>query len=88
MVYVVLIPNGMILAAYSSESHADIHARTVTGSRVMALTILDRLPPAVLDDIASDDWDDNGDTPVQEPASDITKTNPSSPRSKAKSKPP
>jgi hypothetical protein len=80
MVYVVLIPNGMILAAYSLERHADIHARTVTGSRVMVLTVLDHLPATVLDDIASDDWD-NGETPVQEPESDITKTNPSSPRS-------
>ena len=86
MVYVVLIPNGMILAVYSLESHADIHARTVTGSRVMALTVLNQLPTTVLDDIASDDWDE-AETPVQKPESDM-KTSPSSPRSKAKSKPP
>lgn len=87
-IYVVIIPNGMILAVYDTENHADIHARTVTGSRVMALPVLDKLPTSVLDDIASDDWDDNGATPVQEPESDITQTNPSTPRSKAKSKPP
>jgi hypothetical protein len=87
-IYVVIIPNGMILATYEHENHADIHARTVTGSRVLALQVLQGLPTAVLDDIASEDWDDNGNTPVQEPESDITKTNPSSPRSKAKSKPP
>jgi hypothetical protein len=78
----------MILAAYETENHANIHARTVTGSRVLALQVQDKLPASVLDDIALDDWDDNGDTPVQEPESDITKTNPSSPRSKSKSKPP
>jgi hypothetical protein len=88
IVYVVIIPNGMILAAYIHENHADIHARTVTGSRVIALTVQGKLPVSVLDDIASEEWDDNGSTPVQEPESDTTKTNPSTPRSKSKSKPP
>lgn len=87
-VYVVIIPNGMILAAYVHEVHADTHARTVTGSRVLALTVHNKLLDSVSDDIASEDWDDNGDTPVQEPESDITQTNPSTPRAKSKSKPP
>lgn len=85
-VYVVLIPNGMIMAAYIHEHHADMHARTVLGARVASLSVLNRLPPEVSDDIASDDWD-NGDTPVV-PESDITETNPSTPRSKSKSKAP
>jgi hypothetical protein len=88
VVYVVIIPNGMILAAYIHESHADVHARTITGSRVLTLQIHDALIDSVTDDIASEHWDDNGNTPVQEPESDITKTNPSTPRSKARSKPP
>ncbi len=87
-VYIVIIPNGMILAAYVHEQHADMHARTVLGSRVQSLFVLNQLPESVADDIASDDWDDNGDTPVHEPESDIMKTNPSTPRSKANSKPP
>jgi hypothetical protein len=87
-VYIVIVPNGMLLAAYDNERHADMHARTVLGARVQPVVVNSDLPDAVRDDIASDDWDDNGVTPVQEPASDITKTQPSTPRSKAKSKPP
>jgi hypothetical protein len=87
-IYIVIVPNGMILAAYDSEVLADTHARTVLGARVQAVIVYNVLPTTVTDDLASDDWDDNGDTPVQEPESDITQTKPSTPRSKAKSKPP
>lgn len=88
-VYVVIIPNGMILAAYANEVHADTHVRTVTGSRVLPLVVHDQLLESVTDDIASDDWDGDDDlTPVQEPESDVTQTQPSSPRAKSKSKPP
>jgi hypothetical protein len=87
-IHLVVIPNGMILAAYATELHADIHARTVTGSRVLTLPVLHDLLETVRDDIASEDWDDNGDTPVQIPKEDVTKTDPGTPRSKAKSKPP
>jgi hypothetical protein len=87
-IHIVMIPNGMILAAYATEHHADIHARTVTGSRVIKIEISEGLPDTVLGDVASDDWDDNGDTPVHVPERDVTKTDPGTPRSKAKSKPP
>jgi hypothetical protein len=86
-IHIVVIPNGMILAAYATELNADIHARTVTGSRVLTLPILHELLETVKDDIASEDWD-NGDTPVGVPEGDRTKTDPGTPRSKANSKPP
>jgi hypothetical protein len=86
-VYVVMIPNGMILATYNLESQAESHARTVLGARVQALTVSNQLDDAVLEDIASDDWDGSA-TPVLVPESDTLKTQPSTPRSKARSKPP
>lgn len=79
--------NGLILAAYELDTHAQIHARTVTGARVETVEVLSRLPATVTDDTASDDWEESM-TPVQEPPSDITQTNPATPRAKAKSKPP
>lgn len=79
--------NGLILAAYASEVHADIHARTVTGAHVEKHEVLTRIPNTVTDDAASDDWDETP-TPVQEMPTDITVTRPSTPRAKAKSKPP
>lgn len=87
-VHIVVIPNGMILAAYAMEHHASVHARTVTGSRVLSLPILHELPETVRDDLESEDWDDNGDTPVSIPKKDLTKTEPGTPRSRAKGKPP
>jgi hypothetical protein len=87
-IHIVMIPNGMILAVYATEHHADIHARTVTGSRVLTLPVLQDLLETVREDVASEDWDDNGDTPVQVPKGDTTKTDPGTPRSKAKSRPP
>jgi len=87
MIHLVVIPNGMILAAYEHMRHAELHAQTVLGARVLSLPWLNDLPDTVRDDINSEDWDSE-ETPVQEPTSDITKTNPSTPRSKAKSRPP
>lgn len=78
---------GLVLAIYASEVHAEVHARTVTGAYVQAQYVLTSLPVTVSDDAASDDWDD-APTPVQEPTTDITRTQPSTPRSKAKSEPP
>lgn len=94
IVYVVIIPHAgggikMILAAYVNEVHAETHARTVTGARVLPLSAHNQLLDSVTDDIASDDWDGDDDiTPVMEPVSDTTKTQPSTPRAKSKRKPP
>lgn len=79
--------NGLVLAVYASESNAHVHARTVTGAKVQAWDVLERLAPAVSDDIASDDWDEQP-TPVREPPADVVETRPITPRAKAKSRPP
>lgn len=77
--------NGLILAAYESAVHAEVHARTVTGAHVEHHDMLTRVPATVADDIASDDWDDSP-TPVQTDPADITVTRPSTPKAKAKAK--
>ena len=87
IVYVVIIPNGMILAAYDTENHADIHARTILGARMQHLEVRSRLDSSVLDDLASEDWDDDNDTPVEEPEQDLRRTNPSTPTTKKKGRP-
>jgi hypothetical protein len=88
MTVVFAVANGTILALYSQRRHAEIHARTILGATVKELIVLNQLPPIILDDIASDDWDAESETPVQEPESDVTQTNPSTPRAKSKSTPP
>lgn len=85
MIYIVLVPDGMLLAAYHHERHAAAHARAVLGARVQSMVVHDNLLATAADDMASDDWDEE-ETPVQEPSSDITKTNPSTPSSKTKAR--
>lgn len=71
-VYLVIIPNGIILAAYSTNPLAEEHARAALGARVLALEVRDCLPESL--NVGDD--------------SSTTTTNPETPRSKAKSKPP
>jgi len=77
--------NGLILAAYAQTNHAETHARTVTGARVVPVEVLMKLPSTVTDDVGSDDWEE-APTPVQGVATDITVTQASTPRAKAKAK--
>jgi hypothetical protein len=74
--------NGIVLAAYAQLSHAETHARTITGARVEPMVVLMHIPASVRDDIESDDWSEEP-TPVQ-PDPDITVTHPGTPRAKAK----
>ena len=57
--------NGTVLAVYSQGAVAHAHERTITGAKVEAHDVLDRLPDSVAEDAASDDWSDE-ETPVQE----------------------
>lgn len=75
-----------IIAAYAELQHAETHARTISGVVVESIEVSTKMPISVLDDINSDDWED-ADTPVIA-TSDILVTQPSTPRAKAKSKPP
>lgn len=82
-----VVQNGAVLAIYLSREHAEIHSRTATGSRVTEHFVLSSLPSSVLDDINSDDWWDQSETPVTELADILdTETKPSTPSAKAKKK--
>lgn len=61
-VYLVVTP-GMVLAVYGLESHAELHARCVTGATVVAQPIRTAVAPEVLDDLQLEEWLDE-DTPV------------------------
>lgn len=61
------VVNGVVLETYINERHASTHARAVTGARVVPLEVRDRLPSAVIDDLASDEDNDDDLTPVQVP---------------------
>lgn len=79
--------NGTVLAAYKHRLSAETHQRTVTGATLEAIELLDTLSETAFDDISVDEWNDE-ETPVQIMPEDITQTQPSTPRAKAKSKPP
>jgi hypothetical protein len=74
--------NGLILAAYATDTHAQIHARTVTGAQVHEVEVLNRIPATVMDDTMSDEWDDTP-TVAFVAKTDITQTQPDTPRAKA-----
>lgn len=66
-IYLVVCDGTLILGAYASPEHAEIHARTVTGAQVTPARISTTLPRAVLDELAAEhgNGDDfEGDTPV------------------------
>lgn len=87
MIIYLVMTNGTVLVAYGHRRHAEVHQRTVTGARVQEVEVLDKLAQTAFDDISVDEWDDD-ETPVEIPDTDITVTQPSTPRSKSKSKPP
>lgn len=58
---------GILLGAYWRTDSAHLHARCVTGATVLGpVTVRDHVPPEVLEDLESDEWD-GGDTPVADP---------------------
>lgn len=60
-------PNGIVLRAYKHDTHAQLHARAVTGAVVVSVDVTDRLDEAIADDLeAEQKWDEDGDTPVHE----------------------
>lgn len=81
--YVFLVVNSHILAAYAQVNHAETHARTVTGACVVPVEVFMKLPSTVADDVNSDDWEE-AETPVEMPSTDISVTQPDTPRAKAK----
>ena len=68
MIYSVLIAN-MVLAVYAREALALAHARTITGAVVVAHEVLSALPEAVTEDLFTEQWDEEADTPVEIPRS-------------------
>lgn len=60
----VVIAGGILFAAYHDARIANAHALTISGAVVVAIELLDRLPPEVRDDISHDFWDEEQETPV------------------------
>lgn len=60
-----VIAGDFIIQAYTPDraDQAHIHARCVTGAFVMSVSLRDRIPSSIREDINSD-FDDGGDTPV------------------------
>jgi len=81
------VENGAVIEMYKHRDHAEIHARTITGSTVVPRVVRESLPDGVLDDIGSDDWNED-ETPVVVMEPDLIETQPMTPRAKSKSKPP
>lgn len=87
MTTIYLVVNGEILAAYIHQRHAETHALTVTGARVVPTLVLDRLAASVTEDLAiGGELEDDEPTPVQVQLSDITKTRPGTPSAHAREK--
>lgn len=61
-VHLVVSP-GMVHAVYRRRVSAETHARCITGAEPVSMMIRDQVPPEIVDDIQSDDWEDE-DTPV------------------------
>lgn len=57
------VVNGVIIALYGRREHAEAHAQTILGARVVEVTILTTIAPSAADDIASENWD-RENTPV------------------------
>lgn len=79
--------NGTVLAAYERKFDAEVHERAVTGAVIEEIELRSRVASTVYDDINVDEWNDE-ETPVEIQPNDVTQTRPSTPRAKAKSKPP
>lgn len=61
----VVIAGGIVFDAYRHPDSAELHARVLTGGKVVSCMLRDAVPPVVLDDIASDfDRDNDDETPV------------------------
>lgn len=61
-IYVVLAGE-LVVAAYTSSGPAQTHERCVTGARVVACRLLERVPREVRDELL-EEWDSDSDTPV------------------------
>jgi hypothetical protein len=65
VIYLVVGPGVVVLAAYTRADSAFLHARCVTGAEVVQRDLFERVPDSVRSDIASDvEFEDAGDTPV------------------------
>jgi hypothetical protein len=62
-IWIVIVPGGIILGAYTAPDSAHLHSRVVTGAEVVVCELLEQVPASVRDDLAVD-FDDDDDTPV------------------------
>lgn len=65
-IYIVICDGPMILAAYRRPQPAHTHMRCITGASVVLVEVLDEVPATILDDLVSEDFDEDQDTPVTE----------------------
>lgn len=74
----IVIGAGIIIEAYRDNLHAQLHAKTILGARVVSVFVRSELAPTVRDDLALDnEWavnDADGDTPVLEISHDLSET--------------
>jgi hypothetical protein len=66
-IYLIVTPAGSVVAAYQRMHLAQVHARTIVGSSIITVDLLDELPDAVRDDLMTEIWDDDSETPVETP---------------------
>lgn len=64
MIYLVIAPGSLILAAYEHERHAAVHARTITGALAMPVEVLPAIALSTHDDINAE-WESDQDTPIE-----------------------